>query len=221
MWRRADPPHAPTITTLTAAARHLAAATRPGQRPARQSKIRLTAERPDPTRNPTCGMTAYSCGPMHGRRSGRRSSSRSNRCHTYAEVPASWCGCRSASAGVLAVALEGRPGLPLDEDEHLPGSDVAGRALPEPAQGQHAPSVPGDLTGRPARIGRVLLTVSDIEQVERVDLRLLIRHIPTLSQPIRPTSATPARRSQRLLSGKLVDRGDQLAYGCGAWPAWR
>ena len=123
--------------------------------------------------------------------------------------------------GALAVALEGRPGLPFDEDEHLPGSDIARRALPEPAQGQHMPSVPGDLTGRPARIGRVLLTVSDIEQVERVDLRLLIRHIPTLSQPIRPASATPARRSQRLLSGKLVDRGDQLAYGCGAWPAWR
>jgi hypothetical protein len=49
--------------------------------------------------------------------------------------------------GVLTVALEGRPGFPLDEDEYLPGSDVACRALPEPAQDQHAPSVPGDLPG--------------------------------------------------------------------------
>ena len=52
--------------------------------------------------------------------------------------------------GVLSVALEGRPGLPFDQDEYLPGSDVACRALPETAQGQHAPSVPGDLPGRPA-----------------------------------------------------------------------
>lgn len=41
--------------------------------------------------------------------------------------------------GVLPVALEGRPGLPFDEDEHLPRSDVARRALPEPAQSKHAP----------------------------------------------------------------------------------
>ena len=34
---------------------------------------------------------------------------------------------------ILPVALEGRPGLPFDEDEYLPGSDIAGRALPEPA----------------------------------------------------------------------------------------
>jgi hypothetical protein len=52
--------------------------------------------------------------------------------------------------GVLTVALESRPGLPSDEDEHLPGSDVAGRALAEPAQRQHPPSVPGNLPGRPA-----------------------------------------------------------------------
>ena len=52
--------------------------------------------------------------------------------------------------GVLAVALEGRPGLPFDEDEHLPRSDVAGHAFPEPAQGHHASSVPGNLPGRPA-----------------------------------------------------------------------
>ena len=40
--------------------------------------------------------------------------------------------------------------------------------------------------------------VGDIEQVERVDLRLLICHIPTLGQRIRPTGAAPrARRSQR------------------------
>jgi hypothetical protein len=36
---------------------------------------------------------------VQGRRSGRRSSSRSNRCQTYAEVPCSRCGCRSASSG--------------------------------------------------------------------------------------------------------------------------
>ena len=47
---------------------------------------------------------------------------------------------------VLPVALEGRPGLPFDDDEYLPSSDVTCRALPEPAQGQHAPCVPGDLT---------------------------------------------------------------------------
>jgi hypothetical protein len=93
--------------------------------------------------------------------------------------------------GILAVALEGRPGLPLDENEHLPGSYVACRALPEPAQGQHAPSVPDNLTGRPARIGQVLLTVSDIEQVERVDLRLLICHILTLGQRGRAAGAVP------------------------------
>jgi hypothetical protein len=40
-----------------------------------------------------------SCNGTARRRSGRRSSSWSNRCHTYAEVPASRCGCRSASAG--------------------------------------------------------------------------------------------------------------------------
>jgi len=49
--------------------------------------------------DPVGGMSAYSCSPVQGRRSGRRSSSRSNRCHTYAEVPRSLCGCRSASAG--------------------------------------------------------------------------------------------------------------------------
>ena len=52
--------------------------------------------------------------------------------------------------GVLAVAVEGRPGLPLDEDEHLPGGDVAGHAFPEPAQGHHVSSVPGNLAGRSA-----------------------------------------------------------------------
>ncbi len=35
------------------------------------------------------GMSAYSHGPIQGRRRGRRSPSRSNRCHTYAEVPRS------------------------------------------------------------------------------------------------------------------------------------
>ena len=38
-------------------------------------------------------------GPGHGLSSGRRSSSRSNKCHTYAEQPRSRCGCRPASAG--------------------------------------------------------------------------------------------------------------------------
>jgi hypothetical protein len=45
---------------------------------------------------------------------------------------------------------------------------------------------------------RYLLTVGDIEQVERVDLRLPIRHIPTPGQRIRPTGVVPLRQySQR------------------------
>ena len=49
--------------------------------------------------DPLRGVSAYFCGLVHGRRSGRKSSSRSKRCHTYADVPRSRCGCRSASAG--------------------------------------------------------------------------------------------------------------------------
>ena len=115
--------------------------------------------------------------------------------------------------GVLTVALKGRPRLPFDQDEHLPGSDVADRALPEPAQGQHAPSVPGDLAGRPARVGQVLLTVGDIEQVERVDLRLLSCHIPTLGQRTQPTGTAfrmtmfpAADPDVRPMTGPLLER---------------
>jgi hypothetical protein len=43
--------------------------------------------------------SAYSRGSGHGLSSDRRSSSRSNKCHTYAEEPRSLCGCRPASAG--------------------------------------------------------------------------------------------------------------------------
>jgi len=141
------------------------------------------------------GMSAYSFGPVIGEgaavghRAGRTGATRTLRCL----LPGAGAGRPARDPGDSS---RRRPGLPLDEDEYLPGSNVACRTLPEPAQGQHAPAVPGDLAGRPARIGQVLLAVGDIEQVERVNLRLLICNILTLGQPIRPPAPHPARRSQ-------------------------
>jgi hypothetical protein len=52
------------------------------------------------SKRPPGGMSADWPGSGHGLSSGRRSSSRSNKCHTYAEAPRSRCECRPASAGV-------------------------------------------------------------------------------------------------------------------------
>lgn len=71
--------------------------------------------------------------------------------------------------GVVAVALEGCDGGPLDQDHHLARLDATGGDLPELANGHDAPAVGRNLMGRAARVGQVLFFVRNVKEVQGID----------------------------------------------------
>src|SRR6185436_4223450 len=75
---------------------------------------------------------------------------------------------------VVAVAVESRLRIPLDQDQHLARLDVAGRGLAELAERHHAPAVRLHLLGGALRVGEVLPAIGYVEQVQRIDLHVQI-----------------------------------------------
>lgn len=69
---------------------------------------------------------------------------------------------------VIAVRVEGLPGLPLDEDEYLPGRDVADQRFVELAERDDASTVSLNCCRRAPRVFEVLVAIRDVEQVQRV-----------------------------------------------------
>src|SRR4051794_4807958 len=72
--------------------------------------------------------------------------------------------------GVVAIAVERRLRLPLHKDEHLPRVDPADHRVAKLAERDDPPAVRLHLFRRAARIGKVLVLVGDVEEVQRIDL---------------------------------------------------
>lgn len=67
-------------------------------------------------------------------------------------------GMQVLQGGVVAVAVEGIFGRPLDEDQYLARLNTPSGGLTKPAKGHHAAAVSLDLAGRATRIGQVLFS---------------------------------------------------------------
>src|SRR5581483_12466467 len=70
---------------------------------------------------------------------------------------------------IVAVALERRLRLPLDQDQHRPRLDLPQHRFAELAERDDSPAVRLHFLRRAARIGEVLLLVRDVEEIERID----------------------------------------------------
>jgi hypothetical protein len=70
---------------------------------------------------------------------------------------------------VVAVAVKGLLGSPLDKNQDRARLDTSGRDLTKLAKGNDSAAVSLDLAGRSARICQVLVLVGDIEEIERID----------------------------------------------------
>src|SRR6185503_9247685 len=75
---------------------------------------------------------------------------------------------------VVAVAVEGVPRIPLDQDQHLARLDRARGGLAKLAERDHASAVRLDFPRRALRIREVLVPVRDVEEVEGVDFHCQI-----------------------------------------------
>jgi hypothetical protein len=84
--------------------------------------------------------------------------------------------------GVVAVAVEGVLVVPLDQDHHLPGRHtVVEDRLAELAERHYAAAVAGNLGDRSLGVGRVLVAVGDVEQIQRI-----YRHTATVRPSPQP-----------------------------------
>ena len=89
--------------------------------------------------------------------------------------------------GVVAVALEGFDGGPLDQDHHLARLDATG--------GNNAPTMGRNLTNRTARVGQIHTLVRQ----RQTRYRGVVRRGETLRQCLAQERRLPASRWQFLL----------------------
>ena len=78
-------------------------------------------------------------------------------------------GMKVAERRIVSVVFEGGPRLPFDDDHDLARTHVADYRFPKLSEGDNATTMRYDLPRRATRVGQVLLSVGQVEEIECED----------------------------------------------------